>query len=367
LGETESQLDLHGVIPTITRKEIRGRIARTKGNTAAGPDGVKRNHITKGSIQDILRLLYTLITVYGRQPTAWRENQTTLLLKQGKRHDDVRNYRPITISSILSRIYWGVIDQKLRASVRFSPRQKGFIKEAGCYNNVQVFNGLLRMAKRKGGMTALQLDVAKAFATISHRVIGDALRRKGIPETMIGLIEDSYRDIHTTQGCRQVPMNIRRGVKQGDPLSPFIFSAILEPLLLQLEEMQGFKLSNDGKVSSFAFADDIILVSSTAPKAENLLRKTEDFLKGLGLSISAPKCAAFSIKSTRNSWHFLDPGLSSVSGEKIPFAVAETSLHYFGGTFSLWRGLTADNLDNEFRESLERAQRLSLNGWNGPN
>jgi hypothetical protein len=209
------------------------------------------------------------------------------------------------------------------------------------------------MAKRKDGMTAVQLDIDKAFDTIPHRVIEDALRRKGIPVTIIGLMEDSYRDIHTTitQGCRQVTMNIRRGVKQGDPLSPFIFNAVLEHLLLQLEEMQGFKLSNDGKVSSFAFADDIILVSSTAPKAENLLRKTEDYLKGLGMSISAPKCEAFSIKSTRDSWHLLDPCLSSVSGEKIPFAGAEKSLRYLGGTFSPWKGLTADNL-NKFRETL---------------
>ena len=74
LGETESQLDLQTMIPNITRKEIRGRIARMKGSTAAGPDGVKREQITKASTQEILRLLYTLITVCGRQPTAWREN-----------------------------------------------------------------------------------------------------------------------------------------------------------------------------------------------------------------------------------------------------------------------------------------------------
>jgi hypothetical protein len=119
------------------------------------------------------------------------------------------------------------------------PKTKGFIKEAGCYNNVQVFNGLLKMAKRKGVMTAVQLDIAKAFDTIPHRVIGDALRRKGISETMIGLIEESYKNINITitQGCQQVFMNNRRGMKQGDPLYPFIFNAILEPSL-QLEKCE---------------------------------------------------------------------------------------------------------------------------------
>jgi RNA-binding protein YlmH len=56
-------------------------------------------------------------------------------------------------------------------------------------------------------MMAVRLDVAKAFDTIPHRVMSGALRRKGIPETMMGLIENSYRDIHTTitQGSGKCP------------------------------------------------------------------------------------------------------------------------------------------------------------------
>jgi hypothetical protein len=155
-------------------------------------------------------------------------------------------------------------------------------------------------------------------------------------------------------------MRIRRGVKQGDPLSPFIFNAVLEPLLLQLEEMQGYELRNDVKVSSFAFADDIILVASNASDAGNLLRRTEEYLGDLGMSISALKSAAFSINTTRGSWHLCDPGLSSTSGEKIPFAGPEMSLHYLGGTFSPWKGLTAETLDTRFRGTLERVLKLTL-------
>lgn len=162
---------------------------------------------------------------------------------------------------------------------------------------------------------------------------------------MIGLIEDSYRDIGTTitQRSWQVSMSIRRGVKQGDPLTLFIFNAVLEPLLLQLEEMQGFEISDGVKVSSFAFADDIIIVSSTAPGAENLLRNTGQYLGGLGMSISAQKCTAFNVKYTRESLHLLDPGLSSANGEEIPFAGAATALHYLGGTFHPGRGLQQTN------------------------
>lgn len=109
----------------------------------------------------------------------------------------------------------------------------------GCFNTVQVFNELLRIAKRKAGMTVVRVDIAKAFNSIPHKAIGDALRRKGISITRV--IEDSHENVHTTikQSCRQVTTNIKSGIKQGDPLSSFIFSAVLEPLLLQIGEMRG--------------------------------------------------------------------------------------------------------------------------------
>jgi hypothetical protein len=361
LGEEDSNLDLLSLLPDISRKDIKTRIAQTKTNTAAGPDGLSKNHIKTARIQEILRLLYVFITACGRQPTAWRENRTILLPKEGKDPNDVRNYRPVTISSILSRIYWGIIDRKLRSLVRFSPRQKGFMNEPGCFNNIHIANEMVNMSKRKTGMTMVQLDISKAFDTVPHEVIGDALRRKGIPETVVNLIINSYKDIHTNikQGSLQIPMAIRRGVKQGDPLSPLIFNAVLEPLLLQLEDMKGYCINNT-KVSALAFADDLILVSSERGEAKMLLQKTEKYLEGLGMGISAPKCATFSIKATKDSWHIEDPDLSTEKGEKIPMLSAGATTHYLGGTFSPWKGLTEERLETEFGETLRRVERLAL-------
>jgi hypothetical protein len=81
-------------------------------------------------------------------------------------------------------------------------------------STTQILNETIRQAKKKTGITVVKLDIAKAFDTIPHKAIGDALRRKCIPEAIIRLIEDSYVDVHTyiTQGCQRVPMKIRRGV-----------------------------------------------------------------------------------------------------------------------------------------------------------
>ncbi|KAG5868426.1 hypothetical protein JTB14_029042 [Gonioctena quinquepunctata] len=75
----------------------------------------------------------------GLIPSEWRKNRIILIPKEGKDDKKAENYRPITISSILSRIYFGILDQRARGVVRFSPRQKGFVMEAGCFNNAQIF------------------------------------------------------------------------------------------------------------------------------------------------------------------------------------------------------------------------------------
>ena len=67
------------------------------------------------------------------------------------------------IGSILSRLYWGIIDYRLRERLSFSPRQKGFVHESGCFNNVHIVNEILRAAKAQTEITVVQLDIAKGL------------------------------------------------------------------------------------------------------------------------------------------------------------------------------------------------------------
>jgi hypothetical protein len=140
----------------------------------------------KPGAQEILRFFFNFITACGQQPTPWKSH-TTLLLKQGKDPSRVENYRPVTIGSLLSRIYWGIFDQKLRAVVRFTPRQKGFVDEAGCFNDVHILNETLKLAKKTTGVVVVQLDISKAFDTVPHEAIEKALRTKETPHISLSL------------------------------------------------------------------------------------------------------------------------------------------------------------------------------------
>jgi hypothetical protein len=356
-------LDTEDVLTHITLREIKTRISQTKIKSAAGPDGIQKRHLNRWTVHEILHLLFNLLMCCTMQPTQWRMNRTQLLLKRGKDPALAESYRPITISSMLSRLYWGIIDQKLREHVRFHPRQKGFVSEAGCFNNVQILSELLRHSKSQHqSLVAVCLDVSKAFDTVPHQIIGPALRMKGLPEPVVRLVEDSYKDLYTNikQGTVEVPMKLQRGVKQGDPLSPFIFNAVLEPLLLQLESLPGYKVGELASVSSLAFADDIFLIATDVPQASALLRATEEYLGRLEMKISAPKCTSFQIAPTKDSWYVTDPGLTLKNGERIPAAAAESAFTYLGVKISPWADVKLEGLREEFGGALFRASRLSL-------
>jgi hypothetical protein len=68
------------------------------------------------------------------------------------------SYRPVTIGSLLSGKYWGIFDPKVHNSISFTPRQKGFVNDAGCFNDVHILNELMNLGKNGPGLVAVQLD-----------------------------------------------------------------------------------------------------------------------------------------------------------------------------------------------------------------
>ena len=121
-----------------------------------------------------------------------------LIPKQMKDSSRVENYRPLTISSLVCRTFWGIVDRNLRNVINFSPSQKGFVHETGCFNNVHILIETLKAAKDRNGLVAIQLDIAKSFDTVPHKANDAALKRLGLPMGVRETIMNSYKDLSTT-------------------------------------------------------------------------------------------------------------------------------------------------------------------------
>jgi hypothetical protein len=102
-------------------------------------------------------------------------------------------------------------------------------------------NETIKAAEVRNGLVAIQLDIAKAIDTVPHKAIEAALERLGLPRGVRESIINSYTGLNTTIEYKgsKTEVALMRGVKEGDTLSPFIFNAIMDPLLEQLEQMKG--------------------------------------------------------------------------------------------------------------------------------
>ncbi|NWX80541.1 POLR protein, partial [Alca torda] len=91
-----------------------------------------------------------------------------------------------------------ILTARLTKACPINQRQRGFIRSAGCSENLKLLQLLIRNAKREHRpLGVVFVDLAKAFDTVSHDHIIMALKQKGVDNHIIALITNLYYNINT--------------------------------------------------------------------------------------------------------------------------------------------------------------------------
>src|SRR5699024_4752264 len=218
-------------------------------------------------------------------PDAWRKSATTLIPK--KTSNDPADYRPISVGLMAYRILTAILARRLQDLLIPHQCQKGFLPQDGTHEAITVCRYLSHQS-----VAIASIDVAKAFDSVSLDAIFTICAANGLSRPDSILLKNLYRDCQTclkVNGVHSQKIWIRRGVKQGDPLSPILFNLVVDQLLRRLER-SGYGVDIDGRhLCCLAYADDLLLFGRDVHEIEALSQIAVEFYSEVGLEINEKK------------------------------------------------------------------------------
>ncbi|XVF22870.1 hypothetical protein REPUB_Repub12eG0208500 [Reevesia pubescens] len=182
--------------------------------------------------------------------------------------------RPISLCNVSVKLISKIIVSRLRPFLGdiIHPTQSSFVHGRSSTDNIVVLqeavHSLNKMKGAKGGLI-MKVDLEKAYDRVNWDFLRWVLMDLGLPSSLIALI--MYCITSTTMsilwnGDTTDAFKPTRGLRQGDPLSPYLFVLCLQKLSslidnsVQNGEWQPLKLSRDGPlISHIFFADDLVL------------------------------------------------------------------------------------------------------------
>ena len=276
-----------------------GEILALKGkmpNSAPGPDGIQYAFwkALASCIDDLRKQgsripcfwsTYKCLTddlrLHGTDRYGFKDANLSLFFKKGD-PTLVANYRPISSMNTDCKMYTNLINNRLApwAMTKLHPDQKGFVPLRYITEHTRLCSEVAHLCNKTGTPGYIvSLDQAKAYDQVDSALLIRTMEAMGLPADLISLISDILVNCRTRvriNGGYSGFFSLRRGVRQGDPLSCLLYDFSIEPMGMRLRHsISGISLLGLKPVKLIQYADDMNLFLSDG---ENLLliRETMD-------------------------------------------------------------------------------------------
>ena len=219
----------------------------------------------------------TMVLDFLNQGISWPNfNETHIVLipkiKEPKR---VTNYRPISLSNVTYKIVSKVIANRLKKILPsiISKTQSAFVHGRLITDNVLVaFETMHHISNKKFGKVgemARKLDMSKAYDTVGWEYLEKIMKKFGFDERWRVLVMRCVRSVTYSikiNGSPRGHIIPSRGIRQGDPLSPYLFLLCAEGLSTLIKasmargNMTEVSVCHRGPIlSHLFFADDSLI------------------------------------------------------------------------------------------------------------
>ncbi|CAN6724151.1 unnamed protein product [Malus baccata var. baccata] len=303
--------DNRGLTTMVTECEIMEAAYQIPPMRAPGPDGFSgcfyQDHWdTVGP--DVIKI----VKAFWHSGTLLRSlNHTNLvLIPKMKCPKNMSQYRPIALCNVIYKIIAKVLTNRLK---RVMPKvigenQSAFVAGKQIQDNILVVHEALHsLIHQKSGDQpgmAIKLDMAKAYDRIEWDFLLGMMCSLGFEPIFCKWIKECISFVSFSVLINGTPTGFfrpNRGLRQGDPLSPYLFLLCTEGFSMLIRRglergaLHGFKISSAGApLTHLFFADDsVVFGNASVEEAENIVEVLKTYARGSGQEINLNKSSVF--------------------------------------------------------------------------
>ncbi|PKI47068.1 hypothetical protein CRG98_032544 [Punica granatum] len=275
-----------------SREEITHALNSIPNLKAPGPDDIPS--LVYKHYGNIIKPLLTSAVqsffISGKILKEWSNTFITLVPKS-KKASTFKDFRPISLCNVCYKVISKVIAGRLKPLLYklISPNQIAFIEGRWINENgllAQEIIHTMKTSRARKGWVTMKIDLMKAFDKLEWSFIITVLRQFGFHEKFIAWIHQCISTSAMSiliNGSPHGYFSPKRGLRQGDPISPYLFvisMEILSRLMYRAEEqgaIRGIQICRGApKISHLMFADDLLILARATTTDSNNVKNILD-------------------------------------------------------------------------------------------
>lgn len=316
----------------VTADEVKCTVQNMKEGKAAGPDNMRAESFIHGGdeLNEAVARMTTRHINGVTIPDDWREGVIVPIYKKGPK-DDPKNYRGITLVNVIYKLYsmllLGRLTKELDDKKYLPDNQAAYRKGRSTIDNVYVTDKIVKSRIERGLRTyALFLDLRAAFDNVDRRRLFDKLR-KVLSKYLVTAIEDIYE--LTPNRIGDMRFYTKKGLRQGCPLSPTLFSVYTADMenFLRRAQAGGVTIGRQ-RIFLLSYADDVVIFAEDPEQMKEVIRMLKKYFATNAMTPNIPKTKMMTFSKggrlSKESWMWS----SSEQIEEV------RTFKYLGFTFS---------------------------------
>ncbi|KER32658.1 hypothetical protein T265_01342 [Opisthorchis viverrini] len=209
------------------------------------------------------------------------------------------NHRGASLLAVAAKVLSGLILRRLteHRERQIRENQAGFRLARGCIDHIFTLRQILeqRHCFQQPTMVVF-LDLKAAFDSVDRQALWQCLWSKGVPHKFLTLIKALYANsrgrVHV-YGKLSPEFTTSSGVRQGCPLSPFLFNFVIDTIMedsLPASNARGVEVVHGPSLTDIEYADDIALLGSDPVVMQTILTNLNKSASRFGMRFTLAKC-----------------------------------------------------------------------------